>query len=97
MAQPLEKDVVDRAIAIRDHLEPLILTASKTEQMNDVPVLLFMVAAFTIFYRRMQNEQRLEIWQGRRLMQIGWNGSNVILGAFRPGGWEREILRLQAV
>jgi hypothetical protein len=97
MAQPLEKDVIDRAIAIRDHLEPLILTASKTDQMSDVPILLFMVAAFTISYRRLRNEKRLEIWQRRRLMQLRWNGSNVVLGAFRPGGWERDILRLQAV
>jgi hypothetical protein len=84
----------ERAIAIRDHLVPLILAASEREGMNGNPLMLTAEGLF-IGYRKVARGTRMDIWKHRRLLQIEWNGAEVRVLSFTPGEWERTIMTLR--
>jgi hypothetical protein len=84
----------ERATAIRDHLEPMILAASERERMNGSP-LLFMAEGFLIGYHKVANGKRLDVWRQRPLLRIEWNGTTVTVLSFVPGDWERQIMTLR--
>jgi hypothetical protein len=96
MVQPPSQSAIQRAIAIRDHLVPLIQAASKREGMNGYP-LLFMAEGFVIGYREVAGGARMEVWRHRPLMRIEWNDEGVNNVSFKPGDWERAIMTLREV
>jgi hypothetical protein len=81
----------DHAIAIRNHLVPLIVEALRREGVTPEPVLIFIVGKFTISYRKLASGFRLEISHRRRLMQIEWCGSTITVAACRGGSGSMRL------
>jgi len=88
-----------RALAIRNHVVPLIRALAGAHRAGGLPVLLAVLGPFTLSYRRPlvgQADQpcRLEIRRRRRLLVLEWTGTDFTLVTFQPGPWEQEVLRL---
>jgi hypothetical protein len=95
MTQPPQASEAERAIAIRDHLMPLIETTSAAHEMSGTPALLFMTDGFTIGYRKMSDRRRLEVRKRILLLRIEWTDAGTRVVTFRPGDWERTIMALR--
>jgi hypothetical protein len=95
MIQPPQSAETERAIAIRDHLVPLIETASAAHEMNGTPALLFLTAGFTIGYRKVADRRRLDVWKRTPLLRIEWTDAGIKVVTFKPGNWEGALMALR--
>jgi hypothetical protein len=98
---PATAELNPRAIAIRDHVVPLIRMLAGAQRAGGLPVLIAVLGPYTCTYRRPLVGERgrphhLEIRRRRRLMVLEWNEGGTRLLLFHPGPWQDEALRLEA-
>ena len=96
---PAALPVPARALAIRDHVLPLIRALAGAQRAGGLPVLMAVLGPYTFSYRRplvgeRGKPHRLEIRRRRRLMVLEWAEDGIRHLTFRPGPWEAEVLAL---
>jgi hypothetical protein len=94
MVEMPDTDDLERALAIRDHLAPLIRKRGEPWPVDGL-VWIWEMAPWYMALGTSGSQHALEVLQDERLLRLNWwDGGGVEIVTFERGPWEADALAL---